>query len=41
MAAGITDKLMSMNDIADRIEAAAPKPGRPKVYKKRSEEISS
>jgi IS1 family transposase len=41
MAAGITDKLMSMEDIANLIEAAAPKPGRPKVYKKRGEEISN
>ncbi len=41
MAAGITNKLMSMEDIANLIDAAAPKPGRPKVYKKRSEEISN
>jgi IS1 family transposase len=41
MAAGITDKLMSIEDIANLIEAAAPKPGRPKVYKKRGEEISN
>jgi hypothetical protein len=28
MAAGITGKLMSMEDIANLIDAAAPKPGR-------------
>ncbi len=41
MAAGITGKLMSMDDIANLIDAAAPKPGRPKIYKKRGEEISN
>ena len=41
MAAGITGKLMSMEDIANLIEAAAPKAGRPKTYKKRGEEISN
>jgi IS1 family transposase len=41
MAAGITGKLMSMEDVANLIDAAAPKPGRPKTYKKRSEEISN
>lgn len=35
MAAGITDKLMSFEDIVVLIDAAAPKPGRPKTYKKR------
>jgi IS1 family transposase len=35
MAAGITDKLMSFEDICDLIDAAAPPPGRPKTYKKR------
>ena len=34
MAAGITGKLMSMEDIANLIDAAAPKPGRPKTYRK-------
>lgn len=37
MAAGITDKLMGMEDIVAMIDAAAPKPGRPKNYKKRTE----
>ncbi len=35
MAAGLTDKLMSFEDIAGLIEAAAQKPERPKTYKKR------
>lgn len=38
MAAGITDKLMSLEDVVAMIDAAAPKPGRPKTYKKRSGE---
>jgi hypothetical protein len=37
MAAGVTDMLWSMEDIAELVEAAAPKPGRPKTYKKRAE----
>jgi len=36
MAAGITDKLMTMEDIVALIDAAAEKPNRPKTYKKRS-----
>ena len=36
MAANITDKLMGMEDLCALIDAAAPKPGRPKTYKKRS-----
>lgn len=36
MAAGITDKLWSIEDIAERIEAARPQPGRRGSYKKRS-----
>ncbi len=35
MAAGFTDKLMSFEDIVALIDAAAPKPGRPKTYQKR------
>lgn len=34
MAAGLTDKLMGMEDVVALIDAAAPKPGRPKTYKK-------
>jgi len=40
MAAGITDKLMSMEDIANLIDAAAPAVGRPKTYKKRQQDES-
>jgi IS1 family transposase len=36
MAAGLTSKLMSMEDIVALMDAVAPKPGRPKNYKKRS-----
>jgi len=35
MAAGLTDKLMSLEDVVALMDAAAPKPGRPKTYKKR------
>lgn len=35
MAAGLTDKLMSFEDIVALMDEAAPKPGRPKTYKKR------
>lgn len=35
MAAGLTTKLMSMEDLCAMMDAAAPKPGRPKTYKKR------
>ena len=37
MAAGLTDKLMDMADIANMIEAAAPKPGKRGPYRKQSE----
>ena len=36
MAAGINDKLMCMEDVVGLIDAVAPKPGRPKIYKKRA-----
>lgn len=35
MAAGLTDKLMSMEDVVAMIDAAAAKPNRPTSYKKR------
>lgn len=35
MAAGITDELLEMEDIVKLIDKAAPKPGRPKAYKKK------
>ena len=41
MAAGVAEKLWSIEDIAIMIDAAAPKPGRPKTYKKRDAEISN
>lgn len=33
MAAGLTDKLMSFEDICEMIDVAQPKPNRPKTYK--------
>ena len=36
MAAGVSDTLMDMGDIADLVEAAAPKPGRRGPYKKKA-----
>lgn len=41
MEAGITDRLWSMEDIAEMVDAALPKPGRPKTYKKRGAENSN
>lgn len=35
MEAGIADRLWTMEEIAELIEAAASKPGRPATYKKR------
>lgn len=37
MAAGITDTLMSMSDLAEMIDATLPKPGRRGSYKKAPE----
>jgi IS1 family transposase len=34
IAAGLTDKLVDMSEIAEMIDATLPKPGRPKTYKK-------
>lgn len=34
MAAGLTTKLLSFDDLIERMDAVAPKPGRPKTYKK-------
>jgi hypothetical protein len=36
MQAGIADRLWTMEEIAELIEAAAPNPGRPATYKKRA-----
>ena len=36
MAAGVTDRLCEVSDIVRLIEAATPKPNRPKTYKKRA-----
>ncbi len=41
MAAGVSDKLWSMEDVAQMIEAAAPKPGPRGPYKKRAAENSN
>lgn len=36
MAAGVTDELLEFEDIVKLIDQAAPKPGRPKTYRKRA-----
>ena len=41
MAAGISDRLWSIADIADRIEVNRPQPGKRGAYKKREAEISN
>lgn len=41
MAAGLTNKLMSMEDVVAMIDAVAAKPDRPKLYKKRTPQISN
>ena len=35
MEAGVTDRLWKVDDMVDLVEAAAPKPNRPKTYRKR------
>jgi IS1 family transposase len=40
MEAGLTDRLWTWEEIVTMMDAVAPKPGRPKTYKKRGEEIS-
>jgi hypothetical protein len=37
VAAGITDKLRSLEDVAERIEANRPQPGKRGPYKKRTQ----
>jgi IS1 family transposase len=41
MAAGLTDRLWAWEEIIAAMDEIAPKPGRPKTYKKRSEENSN
>lgn len=41
MAAGITDHLWTMEEIVGLMDEVAPKPGRPKTYKKREPQISN
>ena len=41
MEAGLTDKLWTWEEIVGMMDAVAPKPGRPKTYKKRGEENSN
>lgn len=36
MAAGLTDRVWDMSEVAELIEAAAPKPGKRGLYKKRA-----
>jgi hypothetical protein len=36
MAAGLTDRLWTMEDVAEMIDATLPKPGRPKTHRKRA-----
>jgi IS1 family transposase len=41
MQAGLTDKLLSFEEIVSAMDLVAPKAGRPKSYKKRDQEISN
>jgi len=36
MAAGLTDRVWDMDEIVAMMDEVAPKPGRPKTYKKRA-----
>lgn len=36
MAAGLTDRMWSMEDVVALMDAVAPKAGRPKTYQKRA-----
>ena len=35
MTVGVTERLWDVSDIVDLVDAAAPKPNRPKNYRKR------
>ena len=41
IAAGLTDKLMGFEDVVALMDAAAPQPDRPKVYRKKRAQISN
>lgn len=41
MAAGLTDRLWTWEEVIEGMDAVAPRAGRPKTYKKRGEEISN
>ena len=41
MAAGLTDRLWSFEEMIAAMDEIAPKPGRPKTYKKSGDEISN
>ena len=41
MQAGLTGKLLSFEEIVEAMDLVAPKAGRPKIYKKRDQEISN
>lgn len=38
MAAGVTDRVWTLEDILNLVDDAAPKPNRPKTYKRRDSE---
>jgi hypothetical protein len=40
MAAGLTDTLMDMSEVAETIDATLPKPGRPLTYNKRATDLA-